>query len=130
MEDFLGSLFCVYIVYLCCRNSSTCSYSYINRKFHITLHHKLLEHILLPNSLHSSKERYIQAQHKMGVIGIIAYVTLVPAAIYIWIKDGRFFFLDIHIGPIWYHLLFWSQLIVYLLDYWIDYFFAWCKERK
>ena len=129
MEDFLGSIFCVYIVYSWCRISSICSYSYINRKFHITLHHKLLEHILL-YPLHSSKERYIQAQHKMGITGIIAYVTLVPPAIYIWIKDGSCLFLDIHIGPIWYHLLFWSQLIVFLLDYWIDYFFAWCKERK
>ena len=28
MEDFLGSLFCLYIVWIVCKNCSLCDYSY------------------------------------------------------------------------------------------------------
>lgn len=132
MEDFLGSLLCLYCVWILCKNSSCCSYACLNRRFHITVHHKLLENILLRDLSYSSKEQDIQAQHQMGIVGILAYITLFPTALYIWIADGKFNFyiIEATANSIWYTILFICVLVLSTLDFWIGYFFIWRESEK
>ena len=124
MVDFLGSLFCLYIVWILCKNSSLCDYSYLNRRIHITLHHKLLKRIFI----HDFETR--QAHSQMGIVGILAYIILFPTAFYIWITDGRFLLANITICPLWYELLFFSVVIFSTTDFWIGYFLVRRAKRK
>lgn len=127
MEDFLGSLFCFYILWGWCRVATACVYPCLNRRFHIAIRSKLLGHILLYRPIIVE-----DVKHLMGIEGIISYATLIPSAIYLWIRDGKFLFF----GPdgifisVWFTILFWCEFFLFLLDYWIGYFLVWRAKRK
>ena len=110
MEDFLGSLFCFYILWGCCRVATACVYPCLNRRVHIAIRSKLLDHILLYRPIIVE-----EAKHLMGIEEIISYATLIPSAIYLWIRDGSFLFF----GPdgifisVWFTILFWCEFFYF-----------------
>jgi len=127
MEDFLGSLFSFYILWLFCKVTTSCVYPCLNQRFHIAIKSKLLDHILLYQPIIVER-----AKHLMGIDGIISYITLIPSAIYLWIRDGKFLFFnpDGIIISAWFTILFWSELCLSVLDFWIGYFLVWRAKRK
>ena len=90
MEDFLGSLFCFYILWLFCKYATLCNYPCLNRRFHIVVQSELLDRIFLYRPAKTNG----WTPHLMGIDGIISYVTLIPSAIYLWIRDGKFLFFN------------------------------------
>ena len=128
MEDFLGSLFCFYILWLFCKYATLCNYPCLNRRFHIVVQSELLDRIFLYRPAKTNG----WTPHLMGIDGIISYVTLIPSAIYLWIRDGKFLFFnpDGVIISVWFTILFWIELGLFLLDYWIGYFLVRHSKRK
>ena len=127
MEDFLGSLFCFLMMWLFCKSTTACVYPCLNRRFHIAIRSKLLDHILLYHPIIVE-----WAKDLMGIDGIISYATLIPSAIYLWIRDGKFLFFnpDGIIISVSFKILFWCELFLFLLDFWIGYFLVWRAKRK
>ena len=117
MGDFLGSLFCFYILWLFCKYTTLCNYPCLNRRFHIVVQSELLDRIFLYRPAKTNG----WTPHLMGIDGIISYVTLIPSAIYLWIRDGKFLFFnpDGVIISVWFTILFWTELVLFLVDYWV-----------
>lgn len=130
MVNFIGSAFCFWCIWHTCRISSCCNYSRLNRKFHITLRRKWLKRMLLLDLSHCTHPINRWAQHRMGILGILTYTALMPTALYLWITEGYFLFLDVTRCPLWYEILFWSIFAVTLLDFWIGYFLTWRALKK
>ena len=126
IKKFLGFLFYIYILWIMCRASSLCNYPYLNRRFNIVIRSKWLARILIGHS-------YIEeTKNLMGIHGIIHYITWIPSAIYLWVRDGAFLFFfnvdEIIISP-WLEILFWSELLLLEIDFWIGYYLAWRKKQ-
>ena len=128
MEDFLGSLFCFYILWLFCKYATLCNYPCLNRRFHIVVQSELLDRIFLYRTYKTNG----WTPHLIGIDGIISYVTLIPSAIYLWIRDGKFLFFnpDGVIISVWFTILFWSELVLFLVDYWVGYFLVRRSKRE
>lgn len=125
INSFLGSLFCVCALWYECRISSLCNYPCLNRRFHIVIRSKWLARILIGYS-------YIEeTKNLMGIHGIVHYITWFPSVIYLWIRDGEFILINpdsITRYP-WFSILFWSELLLLEIDFWIGYYLAWRKKQ-
>ena len=128
MGDFLGSLCCFYILWLFCKYTTLCNYPCLNRRFHIVIRSELFDRIFLYHPPKSDG----QEQHLMGIDGVICFVTLIPSAIFLWVRDGEFLFLDseafMSSAP-WYDIMFYGEWVLFLLDYWIGYYLQWRKKN-
>ena len=125
IEKFLMSLFYVYFLWRTCQYTSLCDYPCLNRRFHIVIRSKRLARVLL---LYTNVE---ETKNLMGIHGIIHYITWIPSAIYLWIRDGDFLLVnpDGTIRSLWFSILFWSEWWLCVIDFFIGYFLAWRKKQ-
>ena len=117
------------MVWFFCKVTTLCNYPCINRRFHIVIQSELFDRIFL---YHPAKTNYGQAQHLMGIDGVISYVTLIPSAIFLWVTDGEFLFLNseaIMSSAPWYGIMFCCEWVLFLIDYWIGYYLQWQKKH-
>lgn len=129
MADFLASAFCFYMIWLWCKYISLCDYPCLNRRFHITIRGRVLDRVLL---CHPPRRVNEWSRYLMGIDGIISYVTLIPSAVYLWVRDGSFLFFD-PTGRViawWFVVLFFGEVGLFTLDFWLGYFLLWRKGKK
>lgn len=128
IDNILGSIFCFLMLWLFCKYTTLCNYPCINRRFHIVIRSELFDRIFLYHPAKTNRH----AQHLMGIEGVISYVTLIPSAIFLWVKDGEFLLFnpDGIIISAWFEIMFWSELGIFLIDYWIGYYLQWHKKQN
>ena len=130
MTDFLASLFWSCLVWTLCKLWTRCHVACLNRRFHLPVKSKLLRHLLLYRQ--GDRPRWSlpaeETEHLMGIDGIVGYLLLAPATLFLWARDGYIF--PNQGEPLWYDLLFWGAVIFCTADYWLGYFLLWRRWKK
>lgn len=122
--EMLESIYSTWLIWYLCRISSICEVSFLNLKIHITIHNKKLAKLLIDQS-------YKGIRHQMGIIGIVAYLTMTPAIVYFWIKNGDFLLFRTESGITPWFCYYVGLYIVWLgLNVCIGHMLQWLNEQR
>lgn len=134
MDDLVTSLFGFFVLLTLCRASSRCDLAFLNQRFHIRLRRPWLDRLLLHHPAQSPREwvrrRREEARSLMGIDGILAYLLLVPPALWFQFARGCFSLLRVGTLPGWYEGLFWGFVVFATADFQLGSFLLWRKEGR
>ena len=132
MQEPFCSLCSVAFVIEYCRIYSLCG-RFLNDRINITIHNKIIAKLFICHhwTLHRlGPDKEAELCKKMGLWGIISWLTLFPATIYLWIKNGHFNFFLVDELPFWYVFLFSCLLILVAADVTVAILFDQWRKRK
>ena len=130
MIDLLASLFWFCLVWTLCRLWTRCHVACLNRQFHLRLGNRVMRSLLLYQQGDAPKWAlpWEETRELMGIDGILGYLVLMPATLFVWARDGYIFLTKGE--PFWYDCLFLGMVIFCTADYWLGYFLLWRRWKQ
>lgn len=134
MRELVTTLFSFYLLLMVCRISTGCAFPLLNRRFHVRIASPRLQRLLLhrvnQNPRAWAQRRIEKARGLLGIDGILAYLLLVPPALWFLFTRGCFTLMQVRTLPGWYEDLFWGFTMFATADYWLGYFLLWRREGR
>lgn len=126
MQEYVLSIWNEVFIILFCRLCSACYRRFLNDRVNIFIHNKIIARLFIYQIWWVDKES--DMHKRMGVWGIIGWLTLFPCSIYLWIKNGHFYFSDE--GSFWYSCLCGGLLMLVAADTVVALLFGQWSKRK
>lgn len=129
MKDYIIYTVNFFVLFQFCRIASVCYLTVLNSKFYITIPNKKVACFFIFCPVRVDKNSNIR--NRMGILGVMSWVTLLPSAMYLWVKDGCFSFLGMNPSvPFWFQVLFVSLFVLVLIDGVMGEFSNWFREAQ